>query len=220
MFCKIMDMKFCFLCGKNTDELVKGYCDSCYKKQFNLIEVPSELIITTCPRCNKKFEHNKWSEMDVSDIVRDKIKVLGCDVTIAVEVQDNVIKLIARGFLEGSRNLKEEPHEIKMKVIKNTCPVCAKESSKYFESTIQVRGTMKDEDFDAMDDIAFKRGGYFKVKEVKGGYDFSVGDKSVAKAMADYLIKKYRIDQKKSFKLVTKKDGRDLYRDTILLRLD
>jgi nonsense-mediated mRNA decay protein 3 len=212
-------MRFCFLCGKKTDELVKGYCDSCYKKQFNLIEAPKEIIVTTCPKCNNKFEHNKWKDMDVSDIVRDKIKVLGNDVTIAVEVNDN-IKLIARGYLEGSSNIKEEIHEIKMKVIKNTCPVCAKESSKYFEATIQVRGKMANEDFDVMNDIAFKRGGYFRVKEVKGGYDFTIGDKSVAKAMADHLVKKYRIDVKKSFKLVTKKDGRDLYRDTILLRID
>jgi nonsense-mediated mRNA decay protein 3 len=213
-------MRFCFLCGKNTDELVKGYCDGCYKKQFNLIEVPKEIIVTTCPRCNKKFEHNKWKDADVSDLVRNMIKVLGSDVTIAVEVDDKTVRLVARGYLEGSRNLKEEHHEIKMKVIKNTCPTCSKESSKYYESTIQVRGKMTDDDFDAMDDIAFKRGGYFKVKEVKGGYDFSVGDKSVAKAMADHLVKKYRIDLKKSFKLITKKDGRDLYRDTILLRTD
>jgi nonsense-mediated mRNA decay protein 3 len=211
-------MKFCFLCGKKTDDLVKGYCEGCYKKQFNLIEVPEEIVVTTCPRCNRKFEWNNWKEMDVADLVRDRIKVLGEDVKVTIDV-DKSIKLTARGFLEGSSHEKEEVHEIRMKINKNTCPVCSREAGKYFEATVQVRGEMKKEDFDAFDDLAYKRSGFFRVKEVKGGYDFFVGSKSLAKKMTEYIVKKYKIDKTKSFQLVTKKDGRDLYRDTILLRI-
>jgi nonsense-mediated mRNA decay protein 3 len=212
-------MKFCFICGKETEDLVKGYCEACYQKKFNLIEVPEEIIVTTCPRCNRKFDKNKWNDMDVSDLARSRIKVLGNDVTIAVEVDKN-LKVIARGYLDGSKEMKEEPHEIRMKIIKNICPVCSKESGKYYEAIIQVRGNMAKEDFTAMDDIVFKRGGYFRVKEVTGGYDFFVGSKSIAKKMAEFIVKKYNVKKTKSFQLVTKKDGRDIYRDTVLLRLD
>jgi nonsense-mediated mRNA decay protein 3 len=212
-------MKFCFLCGKKTENLIKGYCQECYAKKFKLIEVPENITITSCPRCNRKFEKNRWKETDVSDIARDNIKIIGNDVSIAVEVEDKTIILTARGYLEGSKEMKEEKYEIRMKVIKNICPVCGKESGKYYESTVQVRGDITKEDFQSIDNITFKRGGFYRLREVKGGYDLLVCSKDLANKIADYIVKKYRIDRKKSFHLVTKKDGRDLYRDTILLRL-
>jgi NMD protein affecting ribosome stability and mRNA decay len=32
--------------GKKTEKLIDGYCEKCYNKEFNLIEVPKEITFT------------------------------------------------------------------------------------------------------------------------------------------------------------------------------
>ena len=115
---------------------------------------------------------------------------------------------------------KEETHELTLKIRKVTCPICGKAAGLYFETTIQVRGGMlTDEDFDAIDDITRNRDGFYRIESAKGGCNLKVSSKSLGKKISEYIVKKYKIDKKRSFELVTKKDGRDLYRDTVLLRI-
>ena len=212
-------MKFCFLCGKKTEKLIKGYCEECYKKKFQLIEVPEEIDVTICNRCNKIKEKNKWKETETDEVLRDKIKILGKNVKIKIEKNDN-LKVHARGYLEGSKNLKEEVHEVKIILNKRLCSDCFKKSGKYYESIIQIRGELTSEDMDSIDDIVLERGGFYRIEEVKGGYDFYVSSKSLANKIAEFVRKKYKIEIKKSFKLFTRKEGKDIYRDTILLRIE
>ena len=212
-------MKFCFLCGKKSEKLIKGYCEECYKSKFKLIEVPQELSVTICKRCNKINEKNKWKEAEIDEILRDKIKVFGKSVKISFEKNDNV-KVHAKGFLEESKDAKEEVYEVKIKLRKRLCSDCFKKSGKYYESIVQIRGSLTDEDMDSIDDIVIERGGFYRIEEVKGGYDFYVSSKSLAKKIAEFLRKKYKVEIKKSFRLFTRKEGKDIYRDTILLRIE
>jgi len=211
-------MKFCFLCGKKNENLIDGYCEECYKKKFKLIKVPEEIAVTICSRCNKINEKNKWKEVEIEEILKGKIKILGKNVRIKFEKNDDV-KVHAKGFLEGSKDAKEEVHEVKIKARKRLCPDCFKKSGKYYESTIQIRGSLTNDDMDSVDDIVLERGGFYRLEEVKGGYDFYVSSKSLARKIAEFFRKKYKVEIKKSFKLFTRKEGKDIYRDTILLRI-
>jgi nonsense-mediated mRNA decay protein 3 len=206
------------LCGKKTENTLKGYCEDCYKKQFNLIRVPEEVVVTACSRCRRIKEGKKWKDGDIADKIRDGVKILGKDVRLRIEIGDTA-KVYAKGYLEGYGKIKEEVHEVKIKVNKQLCSLCSKESGKYYETTIQIRGVMTDDDLNDINDIVLKRDGYYRIKEVKGGYDLFVSSKSLAKKIAEFLMKKYKIRAKMSLKLMTKKDGMDIYRDTILLRI-
>lgn len=214
-------MKFCFVCGKKTEDMIEGYCKECYCKKFQLIEVPKEIEVKMCGKCMRKMDRNKWREIDLCDIIREKIRVIGESVSLRVESEDDDVgRIYARGFLEGMREPKEEVHELTLKIRKVTCPTCGKSSGFYFETTIQIRGgTLTDEDFDNINDITRNREGFYRLEYAKGGCDMKVSSKSLGKKIAEYVVKKYKIDKKLSFKLVTKKDGRDLYRDTVLLRI-
>jgi nonsense-mediated mRNA decay protein 3 len=211
-------MKFCFVCGKKSESLIKGYCEECYKSKFKLIEVPEEIEVAMCNRCKKINEKNKWKEAEIDEILKDKIKILGKNVKIRFEKNDNV-KVHAKGFLEGSKEVKEEVHEVKIRIRKRLCSVCFKKSGKYYESIVQIRGSLTDDDMDSIDDIVLERGGFYRLEDTKGGYDFYVSDKSLARKIAEFFRKKYKVDIKKSFKLFTRKEGKDIYRDTILLRI-
>jgi len=211
-------MKFCFLCGKKSEKLIKGYCEECYKKKFQLIEVPEEISVTICSRCKKIKERYKWIENEIDEILRNKIKVIGRDVSIRIEKNEDA-KIHARGFLEGSKSIKEETHEVKIKLEKITCPTCSRKAGQYYESTVQIRGILTNDDMDAVDDVVLERGGFYRIKEVKGGYDLFISDKSLARKIVEVFSNRHKVEIKKSFKLLTRRDGKDIYRDTILLRI-
>ena len=213
-------MKFCFLCGKRTEKLIKGHCEECYKKKFQLIEVPEEISVTVCARCGQIKKRYKWVESEIDKVLLDKIKILGKNVSIKIELNESIAKIHARGLLEGSKKIKEEVHEVKLKIKKMTCLTCSRKAGKYYESTVQIRGEIKNEDMDAVDDVVLERKGFYRIKEVKGGYDLFVSDKSLANKIAEVFENRYRVETKRSFKLLTRRDGKDINRETILLRIE
>jgi len=211
-------MKFCFICGKKTENLINGYCEECYNKKFQLIKVPEEINVTICNKCNKIKEKNIWKDIEIDEFLRNKIKVLGKDVKLKIEEND-VLKVYAKGFLEGSENLKQEVHEVKLKIKKEVCLECSRKYSDYYEALIQIRGSLTNDDINSIDDIILIRKGFYRIKEVKDGYDFFISNKFLAEKITEFLKKKYKAEIKKSYKLVTSKQGKNIYRNIILVRI-
>jgi nonsense-mediated mRNA decay protein 3 len=208
-------MKFCFVCGKNTEKLIEGYCEKCYNKKFELIKVPEELSIKLCSKCNRIKHRNVWKDIEVEDLLKDKIKVLGRDVDITIEKND-CIHLIAKGFLKNSKKQKEESHEIKLKLNKIVCPDCSRKFGDYYESILQLRGEAERMMDFLSDRLANKN--IYKVKNVKNGIDIYLNDRHVAESMSKLLKKHFNAKVKKSFRLVTRKQGKDIYRTTLVVR--
>ncbi len=211
-------MKFCFICGKKTEKLIKGYCEECYNKKFQLIEIPKEIFVTICTKCNKIKEKNMWKDIEIDEFLRNKIKILGKDIKIRFEIND-ALKVYAKGFLEGSKNLKEEFYEVKLKINKQVCLECSRKFGEYYEAIIQIRGNLTNDDINSIDDIVLMGKGFYRIKEVKGGYDLFISNKSLAEKITEFLRKKYKAEIKKSYKLVTSKQGKDIYRNIILVRI-
>ncbi|NIO44314.1 MAG: hypothetical protein GTN36_02060 [Candidatus Aenigmarchaeota archaeon] len=211
-------MRFCFLCGKKTEKLIKGYCEECYNKKFQLIEVPKEIFVTTCSKCNKIKEGNKWKDMEIDEFLRNKIKIFGKNVKIRFEIND-IVKIYAKGFLEESKKLKEEFHEVKLKIKKEVCSGCSRKFTDYYETLIQIRGSLTNDDIDSIDDIVLIKKGFYRIKEVKGGYDFFISSKSLGEKITEILRKKYKAEIKKSYKLVRRKQGKNIYRNIISIRI-
>jgi nonsense-mediated mRNA decay protein 3 len=216
-------MKFCFLCGKKTEKLIEGYCEKCYNKKFNLIKVPEKIEITLCKKCNSIKEKTTWRDVDVEKIIKSKIKVFGKKVDISIEVNGSV-KIHAKGLLKKSTKEKEEYYEIPLKRKKVTCPTCFKLSGDYHEAIIQLRGDITREVIDAIDDLVVgeilnDKQVFYKIKEVRGGYDLYMSDKHITKRVSELLKKKFKAEIKKTYKLVTKKKGKDIYKSTVLVKL-
>lgn len=211
-------MKFCFLCGKKTEKLSKGYCEECYNKKFQLIKVPEEIVVNVCSKCRKIKEKNSWKDIEIDKILRDKIKILGKNVRIRIEKND-IMKVHAKGFLEGSKVIKEEVHEVEIKFRKETCTDCSRKFGRYYESVVQVRGNLTDEDVNLIDDIVLSKNGFYRIEDVKGGYNFLLSSRALSRQIAELLKRRYKTEIKKSFELVTKQEGIDIYRNIILVRI-
>jgi len=216
-------MKFCFLCGKKSEKLIEGYCEECYNKQFQLIEVPKEIDVTLCSKCGLVKERNKWKDIGIEDFIKNKIKIIGKDVEIRIERNDT-FEIHAKGYLNNSKKLKEEVQEIVVNENKIVCPNCFKRFGGYSEAILQLRGNITNEILNFVDDqivsdFLKNKKIFYRIKEVKGGFDLYINNKSLARKIAIILKNKYKAEVKKSFKLVTRKQGRDIYKNIILIRI-
>ena len=214
----MISMKFCFVCGKKTDDLVKGYCEECYNKEFNLVEVPKELSFVVCSKCGRIKYKNKMEDINVDEILRDKVKILGRDVNLRIKVNEDM-RVVARGFLKGAKKPKEEEYVIRLKPKTIVCRDCSRRTGNYVEAIIQLRGRTE-KAMDLIEDRIIKENQTFKVEKVKNGLDISLADKNFANRLTTELKKKFKALIKKNYKLVTRKKGKDIYRSVILVKID
>lgn len=208
-------MKFCFVCGKKTDKLIEGYCEDCYSKKFSLLQVPKELSIKMCSKCGRINYGNIWKEKEIEDILKDKIKVLGKNVDIKISRDDN-IHIVAKGLLKNSKKVKEERKDIRLKINKIVCPECSRRLGDYYEAILQLRGDA-DKAFDFLTDSLGSS--VYKVDKVRNGIDIYLIDAHLAGNLSKMLKKRFNARVKKSFKLFTRKHGKDIYRSTFVVRI-
>jgi nonsense-mediated mRNA decay protein 3 len=143
------------------------------------------------------------------------LKIKGNEVKI--EVGDN--KISARGFLKTSKKAKEEIHETNIRIAKILCPECSKRFGGYYEAIIQLRGSVPEEILDFIDKEV-KEKTFYKIEYLKEGFNLYVGNKNIANQIADKLKRIYKLKVKKSFKLFTKKEGRDVYKSVFSIKCD
>jgi len=209
-------MKFCFVCGKKTEKLIEGYCEDCYNNSFNLIQTPKSIIIFCCSKCKKVKQKNEWKDIEIENLVKNSIKILGNDVKI--EVIGN--KIFASGNLKDSKKVKdEETHEINVKTVKVLCPECSRKLGGYYEAIMQLRGNVSEEVLNFIDKEVKERS-YYRADHVKGGLNLYIGNKNIANQIADKLKRIYNLEVKKSFKLYTKKEGKDVYKSVFSVKCD
>ncbi|MFH0929584.1 MAG: NMD3-related protein [Candidatus Aenigmatarchaeota archaeon] len=210
-------MKFCFVCGKKTNELVDGYCEDCYNDKFSLLKVPKELTVKMCTRCNMIKHRNRWMDIKVEDVLRDKIEVLGRAVDLKIDIDDN-ITIKAKGFLKDCKKSKKESYDIRLKINKIVCPTCSRASGGYYEAIIQLRGKTE-EAMDFLVDQAVKEQKNYRAEQKGRCFDVYIMDKHFANSVANAMIKRFKARIKKSFRIVTKKEGKDIYRSVIVVRI-
>jgi len=208
-------MKFCFVCGKKTERLIDGYCEDCYSKSSSLVEIPKNLFITQCRRCGKIKQSGLWLAIGREDFIKNNIKVLGKNVKIIVDKD----KIIVKGTLSHSKKPKEEIHEIKLLTKKGLCLECTKELSGYYESIIQLRGEYYNEAL-VFIEKQIKTKTFFRIEAIKQGINLYIGNKDIANQIVEDLKRRYKLEIKKSFKLHTKKEGKDVYKSIFLIRCD
>jgi nonsense-mediated mRNA decay protein 3 len=126
----------------------------------------------------------------------------------------------------------EEYCDIPVKIILTACDRCCRMAGKYFESTIQIRGSSRPPtraELDTCRDIAlsmteasYRSGDQLSfiqdIKETEGGLDLVIGSTQLARQIARAIFERYGGRTQESAKLVGKKDGNDIYRTTILVR--
>jgi len=105
------------------------------------------------------------------------------------------------------------------------CPICSRRAGRYYEATIQLRSDSIEKpltEVHAIIDRLYRKNKMaFIVEEslVKGGVDIKLGSHKAAKAVSTHFKKHHGALVKESATLVGRKEGKDLYRTTVLIKV-
>jgi len=221
-----------------------GLCDRCSLESIKPLSCPDRVEVTVCSVCGARLAHGKWqiTEKTAQEQAYDAVQSA---VAVHKDLENPVadVRLLPRGAtryladvtLHGNfRSLQVEDRcQIPVKVIRMACDRCSRKAGKYFEATIQVRGPGRsptDTELSeavnmalSMVDACYRRGDQLAfiqdVEEVKGGVDIIFGSTQLARQVARAIYERFGGSILETTKLVGAKDGNDLYRSTILVRM-
>ncbi len=231
----------CLKCGQR-EQHSDNLCTECLLEGLMMVDVPLVILSSFCPTCNKVLRNRSWSETkwDISEAAltaaRDQLRVhpevSSARIELGITYQDiRVFKMDVKvsGTYKGM--LVERTYQTEVRLTPYQCPYCSKKSGSYFEATLQLRGLdmlSDDERTDLLqrvrDDVARYAQNdpnvfISKESKAKGGHDFLMGHGGSTRTIAQRLHDTYGGDQKVSNTMAGRKDGREIYRMTYLVRL-
>ncbi|MBI2084082.1 MAG: hypothetical protein HYT70_00495 [Candidatus Aenigmarchaeota archaeon] len=215
---------FCPKCGRTVSKLYSGLCGDCFLEKFSFADkLPDKLLITECRECGRFYLGEKdfhTLEGAIEKFFKGlKFKELH---SVTYRVSKDNIHATLHARISGMK--KEEEKEISLKHPLVVCKICNMKFSGYFNATLQVRGNVnidkvskeierKVDELKKEDKMAFVSGSAKK----RGGIDYYFGSKSAADKVARFLKSRYRTKTKITRTLYGMKEGKKVYRDTILV---
>lgn len=231
---------FCIKCGK---EAIAGtvFCADCTSRGEPLASAPDVVTFEICPSCGKVKHGGSW--LAVNELERHMVSEIRAAVSVSggaslasfgisgLHVEENSSNAVLSLTLVTHGVRKEETLPLRVRVLGNTCPTCSRRSGRYFESTIQLRarGVVRMEALAPV--LSFSRRvcegyerseeGFFvsEIRETRGGYDLLLSSNSVGAAIAKKIAQKFGAEVVSTRKLYGRRNGREVYRTTFLIRV-
>ncbi|MFB3763985.1 MAG: 60S ribosomal export protein NMD3 [Methanotrichaceae archaeon] len=232
----------CPKCGQPSEK--EGLCETCTIQSAKLLNCPDMVEVTICSVCGSRLERGKW-KITNSDVEQQASEAVCNSLCIHKDLEDPTIdvklgnrgstrylaKVTLKGKLLGEQ--VEESCEIPVRIKRIACERCSRIAGKYFEATIQVRGSSsrplsKKEEEEcksiaiSLADSAYRNGDQLSfiqdIKEVKGGIDIILGSTGAGRHIGRAITDRFGGRTRESSKLIGKKDGKDIFRTTILVR--
>ena len=88
----------------------------------------------------------------------------------------------------------------------------------YYEAILQLRECGKEVEHFVQDEIGREGAHIAKVKPVRGGLDYYLADKNFTKSLGKKLVERFGGEYKVTASLWGQKDGKEIYRITVLFR--
>ncbi len=224
---------FCVECGADCDNTFDGMCFDCYKSKRTLVAIPPTIDLTFCSICGAVKGKKGWNyDADIEEEIRNQIakKIKYSDIVDTIQTQVEVIKGADSGISsrvkvnlggEGQRETVESSVQINLKKLQ--CPQCNRMMGEYYEATIQVRTWMDDLPHNIPEFISnISLGGkefIASMEPVKGGLDIKISSQSTAKDIGKKMEGSYGGTLNASYTLQGKKEGKRIWRMTLLVRL-
>lgn len=234
----------CPVCGRTTDNLVGGRCAVCRSQQEPFLDMPEVLDVTTCAHCGKLQRGTGWAE-----VRGDPKGAALMALQAAVELEPGLVDAQTEHELrwEDAKNATattrlaasyegnpvERSAETRLRMKTGVCQDCSRRFGGYFEAIVQLRTSEASAPRDTIERMSTwldrevgrlsqegRRGAFFSRQEkVRGGYDYFVGSHEIARILGRSLADHWGAEYGESTKLVGRREGADLYRVTILVRL-
>jgi nonsense-mediated mRNA decay protein 3 len=232
---------FCVECGRETEIFKEGLCKECYLKTHQFTEGTEFIDIPVCVHCGVFKYKNTWMQENLEKVlvryIKNSFKISNQLKKIKIEPQCSEEKerincqVSITGFIDDQKIV--EKHQVFVRLKQNVCNVCSKQFGGYHEAIIQVRAEDRDLTENELDRIVLfvfkmvenmqekgQRGVFLAdYGEEHGGFDFFLSNKQAAYNITKKLQEEYGGNIKKSSKNIGMKEGKQIYRNTFLLRL-
>ena len=232
---------FCVECGRE-GELIGALCKDCYSKKHAKASLPEYIEVTLCAHCSSMQTDHGWKDVgsvkeaaeaaieNALTVTKDA-KVNNISVQLVEQDERNmearVTVLLTSSGLEMERQLSTV-----VRLKRGACTECSKQQGSYYEAILQVRGPGKSLDDAEEREIERTVKGKVsslrkssrevfisKTDSVKGGLDFYFSTIPAAKSIARELQDTMCAEYKESSSLWGRRDGKEVYRMTFLIRL-
>lgn len=199
--------RFCPICGKS-DSDAEFYGELCIECGRMKAKPLPPVRITVCQKCNAIIDKGrKRKDVSLEREVTRLLKLKGCDAVFDEK----------EGTIEYETPLGRIKQPVEVLIGKSICSDCGRAGSQYFEAIIQLRG-----DKDRMVRIGERlvkriesRSFIPKIEELKEGLDIYCGSRNEAIA----ALNSNQLGFLRTEKLAGEKEGKRLYRTTLLVRL-
>ena len=232
----------CPRCGQPTED---GLCPQCLQETTELVSCPNQVDVVICSACGSQQINGKWQlpgTLPLQDLAAQAAvdavwihkEMIQPEIDVDLKVS-GATRYLARIEVRGSFRETDSlvQCEIPVRIKKVACERCSRMAGKYFESTVQLRGSserainqreieeskkmardMADSAYRGGDQLSFIQ----EMKEVKGGLDIILGSTQLGRRMAKAFVERFGGRLLETAKLVGRKDNRDVYRTTLLVR--
>lgn len=234
---------FCPKCGGKTDN--EGLCNRCMRSTLEWLVCEPRVQCVYCPTCSSIKKGSTWSdtphdhmklaeELAIGAIaVHNDVLDLEVGIVTMSEPTPNrtLVTVYARGMLYDKP--VQGTCDVLIVWIKEQCDRCSRLSGGYYEAIVQVRATNRRPDLyerlrvdaiahevegsvqDAGDRLSF----ITRLDDTRDGVDIIVSSHSIGDAIARQIVTEMGGKITRHPKLVGERDGKKLYRVTVLLRL-
>ncbi|HNX40494.1 MAG TPA: 60S ribosomal export protein NMD3 [Methanothrix sp.] len=222
-----------------------GLCKSCTQDTTKMFSCPDQAEVVICSVCGSQQAKGKWLLPEDCNIEEMAASAAADAVWLHQELGEPNIEVELKkvgatrylamidisGIFQGRQISEQCRIAVRIKMI--ACDRCSRIAGKYFESTVQLRGNavrpisareMEEAKKTARDmaDSGYRGGEMLsfiqEMKEVKGGLDIILGSTQLGRRMARAFQERFGGRLLETAKLVGKKDNRDVFRSTLLVR--
>ena len=219
--------KFCPECGDEVKALYgdnRKLCGNCYTDSNKLLNIPDKDTLSICKTCERLIQdgklYEKYTDKEICEkYISDHSK--GSE-EIEYEVTRDGNKLLID--YQVSKNGLEDSGRVEVVLEEDVCRECRGFEGAFTKSKIQLRGDniekISSHITDRCQNLEEKNFDDFLVekKDVEGGYNFLLSTEHMSRKIIESTKKKFDIETSRSYKLIGKKDGKDIYRNTVLIR--
>jgi nonsense-mediated mRNA decay protein 3 len=224
----------CPSCGERS----YGICERCLARGRTIATMPRFLTIQTCPTCSAHFFKGKWINEDtnhaVAKAVEEALRIDADEAAITIVV-NQISPTLIRGSVEihvSGAGGSHESFDTNVRVNRATCDRCSRIAGGYYESKVQIRAdhrTPEKAELERALEIATRtidltqkadRLAFIaKTTRLREGLDLYIGTVKAAKRVVRALVQEMGGNFSDSAKLVGRRDGKDVFRVTFVIRL-
>jgi nonsense-mediated mRNA decay protein 3 len=220
----------------NCGESSFGLCEHCIAQGRTIPTIPKFLSIHVCPTCSDHFLKGKWVTASIDRAVikaiEDALKINPDETAFSVVLNEISPTALQAHVKNNAGEAQYKSFDVTVRINRISCDRCARISGGYYESKVQIRAdrriperpeleraleiAKRTIDLGKRDDrLAF----IAKTVWLKEGLDLYIGTVKAAKQIVRALLKEMGGKSSDSAQLIGRRDGKDVYRITFVMRL-